>query len=153
MVAKKAAKKAAKKGLKRGRPSKAPEKIEELIDAIERTGSMVAAAKMVGMGRRTIDDWIAADDETAVRILRAREIGHEYRAEQAVMAAKEAEDAGKGRLAFDADRWFLSKIAPRQFGDKLALTGDEGGPIQVQNMTSAELDARLLVLIGKLDER
>jgi hypothetical protein len=34
------------------------------------------------------------------------------------------------RLRVDTRKWLLSKLLPRQYGDKVELTGADGGPIQ-----------------------
>ena len=91
---------------------------DEIVAAIEETGSQFEAAKRCGIHRQRIDEREAEDDAFRSRIARAREIGYANRAEQAVQAAKTADDAAKGRLAFDADRWWLSKIDPARYGDR-----------------------------------
>ena len=91
---------------------------DEIVAAIEETGSQFEAAKRCGIHRQRIDEREAEDDAFRSRIARAREIGYANRAEQAVRAAKTADDAAKGRLAFDADRWWLSKIDPARYGDR-----------------------------------
>lgn len=82
-----------------------------------------------------------AADDLAERITRAREIGFVARAEKAVEKAHSAEDAAKGRLAFDADRWFLGKMCPKRFGEKQTHehSGPNGGAIPVQ-LTDADLE-------------
>lgn len=72
---------------------------------------------------------MADDAQLAATIARAREIGLDHRAEVAVEAAKMAEDAAKGRLAFDAERWYLSKLYPKRFGDKQLLGSDPDNPL------------------------
>lgn len=67
--------------------------------------------------RRTVARWALADDQLARRILEAREVGFFARAERAVEEAKTAEDPIAGRLAFDAERWFLGKLS-NAFRDK-----------------------------------
>ena len=52
----------------------------------------------------------------------AREVGYLLRAEAAVEAAKNAECPQKGRLAFDAERWFLGKLS-RAFREKPLAVG------------------------------
>lgn len=37
----------------------------------------------------------------------------------------------RSRLSFDARRWLLSKLFPRQYGDAMAVTGVDGGPLQI----------------------
>lgn len=59
------------------------------------------------------------DDEFTGQITRAREIGYQVRADRAIADAKSAEDAAKGRLAFDAERWYLGKLS-NAFSDNKA---------------------------------
>ena len=35
------------------------------------------------------------------------------------------------KLRIDARKWLLSKLAPKKYGDKTAITGEGGGPIQI----------------------
>jgi hypothetical protein len=69
------------------------------------------------------------DAEFGAKYARAREIGYQCRAERAVEDAKSAEDASKGRLAFDAERWYLGKMLPTVFGDKTLLGSDPENPL------------------------
>jgi hypothetical protein len=44
-----------------------------------------------------------------------------------------ATDSGavqKQRLQVDTRKWLLSKIAPRKYGDKVTLAGDEDNPMK-----------------------
>ena len=79
---------------------------------------------------RTVHNWMDADKEYAAQITRAREIGYALRAERAVEQAKVADDAAKGRLAFDAERWFLGKLS-NAFAEKQKVehSGPNGAPI------------------------
>lgn len=81
--------------------------------------------------RRTIQRWMEKDDELAAEIARAREVGYRQRGERAVEAAKTAPDPVRGRLAFDAERWYLGKLS-NAFADK---------PVQVEARTTVKLDA------------
>jgi hypothetical protein len=101
--------------------------IEELITKLEQGEDMASICSDPRMpNASTFWRWSKADDELASRIVCAREIGYYYRADLAVKAAKEAEDAGKGRLAFDAERWRLGKLS-NAFADKVKhVGGDEG---------------------------
>ncbi len=58
------------------------------------------------------------DDEFDAQITRAREVGYQLRADRAILEAKCAEDAAKGRLAFDAERWYLGKLSNAFSDDK-----------------------------------
>ena len=35
------------------------------------------------------------------------------------------------KLRIDSRKWLLSKLAPKKYGDKTAITGDGGGPLQI----------------------
>lgn len=37
----------------------------------------------------------------------------------------------RSRLEVDTTKWLLSKLIPRQYGDTLAVTGADGGPLQI----------------------
>lgn len=103
-----------------GRPSKRTPKVEqEIIDRLaegESLSSICRDAKMPAWG--TIHNWMDADDDLSGRITRAREIGYLTRADRAIQEAKTAEDAAKGRLAFDAERWYLGKLSNAFSDDK-----------------------------------
>lgn len=61
--------------------------------------------------RSTIQRWQNADPEWDAEVSEARELGFHIRGEQAVQDAKTCVDAKKGRLAFDAERWYLGKLS------------------------------------------
>lgn len=94
--------------------------IEELLQKLADGESMrsICADKRMP-DRETIRRWSERDDDLAASIMRAREVGYHERAERAVEIAKTAEDASLGRLAFDAERWYLGKLS-RAFGEKPA---------------------------------
>jgi hypothetical protein len=69
--------------------------------------------------RSTIQRWCDDDPDIAAAITRARDLGFDERADQAVEKAKSAKDAALGRLAFDADRWYLAKLNPQRYGERI----------------------------------
>jgi hypothetical protein len=75
--------------------------------------------------------------EFSDKYARAREIQGHVHASLAVESAIHAEDAGLGRLAYDALKWHASKLVPRVYGDKseVVMTGANGGPVQSQSVT------------------
>lgn len=68
---------------------------------------------------RTVHNWMNDDEDFAAQVTRAREVGYQLRADRAILEAKSAEDAAKGRLAFDAERWYLGKLS-NAFSDNKA---------------------------------
>jgi hypothetical protein len=82
--------------------------------------SLSAICRDEGMPNRcTVQRWQEEDEDFDAAVTRAREDGFQIRAERAVLAAKSAEDAQKGRLAFDAERWYLGKLS-NAFSDNKA---------------------------------
>lgn len=104
--------------------------VEELIEALRDGRSMREICEDDRMpSRETVRNWEHDDPELALAITRAREDGYFDRAERAVADAKAADDASKGRLAFDAERWFLGKVS-KGFADKVIVGGDPDNPVR-----------------------
>lgn len=105
---------------------------EELCERLAEGKSLVQVCRDDDMPSvRTVQTWMNADSEFAAQITRARESGYQIRADNAVEAAKSADDAAKGRLAFDAERWYLGKLS-NAFSDKTKHehSGPDGGAIR-----------------------
>ena len=105
---------------------------EQILAMLMEGKSLSAICAEEGMpDRSTVQRWQKDDTEFDAAVTHAREIGFEQRADKAVLAAKTADDAAKGRLAFDAERWYLGKLS-NAFSDKQKheLTGKDGAPIQ-----------------------
>jgi hypothetical protein len=77
---------------------------------------------------RTIFRWLAEREEFRQQYARAKEAQGHIQADRGMKEALTATDAPLGRLKFDARRWAASKLAPKQYGDKLAIGGDESAP-------------------------
>lgn len=81
--------------------------------------------------------WMEITPSFRETFARARLMQAHAAAETAVRSgrAATAENAAAARVKFDADRWFASKIAPRDYGDRIAQehSGPNGGPIQVED--------------------
>lgn len=93
---------------------------DDLFEALSDGQSLVAVCKREGMPSvRTVQHWANGDEEFASQLTRAREAGYLIRGERAVESAKDAEDASLGRLAFDAERWYLGKLS-NAFSDNKA---------------------------------
>jgi hypothetical protein len=85
---------------------------ETIIAELEKGRSLLSICKDEGMpNRSTVQRWQNDDMDFDAAVTRAREDGFHYLAEQARIKAQTAEDAAKGRLAFDADRWYLGKLS------------------------------------------
>ena len=93
--------------------------IDKVCELLAQGLAILDIEEMEGMpNRSTICRWEDAGDENAASIARARLAGSDARVEAAVRRAQTATDAGLGRLAFDAERWYASKVNSKRYGDK-----------------------------------
>lgn len=76
---------------------------------------------------RTVFRWLAAHETFRQQYARAKETQGHVQADRGLKDALTATDAGLGRLKWDARRWAASKLAPKVYGDKVQLGGDDGG--------------------------
>lgn len=105
--------------------------IQKMLDSLADGNSMARICADPDMpDADTFKRWADRDDGLADAIARAREIGYLVRGDRAVEAAKSADDAALGRLAFDAERWYLGKLSrafaekPAQFDGKMKVGTD-----------------------------
>lgn len=62
----------------------------------------------------------------------ARETGYRLMADELVeIADDKAGDPARDRLRLDTRKWLLSKALPKVYGDKLAHTDGDGGPVRI----------------------
>lgn len=61
----------------------------------------------------------------------------------------DTEHVARSRLRFDARRWYLSKLAPKRYGDRLTqeITGPDGGPIVIDDTARASKLASILAVV------
>lgn len=128
--------------------------------------SLRSISKLAGMvPESTVRSWVVDNKEGfSARYARARGIGLDVLAEELLAIAdtpveglrSETSDAGvkliredmlgHRRLQIDTRKWFLSKMAPKKYGDRTAmeLTGADGGPIEINDTERAAKIAAIL---------
>lgn len=114
-----------------------PDAREQILERLADGESLSEICRDDGMpSREAVRLWQNSDAAFDLAVTHAREEGYAIRAARAVADAKKAEDPAKGRLAFDAERWYLGKLS-NAFSDKQKheLTGKDGGPIQTTDVT------------------
>ena len=129
----------------RGRPSLyTPETAATICKALAEGQSLRSICKADDMpSEATVREWVVDDREGfSSQYTRARDIGLDCVAEEVFEIADEGSDHQRDRLRFDARRWYLSKLAPKRYGDKITQehTGADGGPVQVQRIERVVVD-------------
>jgi hypothetical protein len=61
----------------------------------------------------------------------------------------------RSRLRIDTRKWMAGKLAPKKYGEKIALTGSDGsGPVQIEHSGKmAQLDASERAILREMLER
>ena len=138
----------------RGRPSLyTPEIAAKICDALAEGQSLRKICKDDSMpSEAAVRRWVIDDYEGfAAQYTRSRDIGLDCVADEVFEIADDGSDHQRDRLRFDARRWYLSKLAPKRYGDKITQehTGTDGGPIQTVGWV-AKADDDLLMRIAAL---
>lgn len=126
--------------------------MDEVCSGIAIGKSARAMCIEVGISQKTLWSWLARDEEFGKQYARAKEIGLDYMAEEMLEIADDGsndwmdendpdnpgyslrgEHVQRSRLRVDARKWYLSKLAPKKYGDKVINEhqgGDPNNPIQ-----------------------
>jgi hypothetical protein len=121
---------------KRGRPSRyTPEIADRILERLKAGDSLNSICAAEDMPDEvTVRDWVAENRSGfSAKYAAARNIGLDARADQVMARAyTNGGDVARDRLIFDAERWYLSKFAPKRYGDRVLNehVGKDGGPIQ-----------------------
>lgn len=145
-----------------GRPSSFTQEIaDEICDRISKGESLRSICSDDESGwlptKTTVMRWLADEKYVAFRdqYTRAREAQADHYVEQIIEIAdapnmtvnaqtgeQELRDPARDRLRVDARKWVASKLAPKKYGDKVALTGGDDGdaPIKVTSIVRKIVD-------------
>jgi hypothetical protein len=154
-----------------GRPTDYSENIAIKICALIADGkSLRTIAKKNGMPHPgTIIRWLAKHEIFRVQYAYAREIQEEVLFSEIVdiadtprkgiktvtkangMVEKHTGDmVDRSRLMIDARKWYLSKVRPRKYGDRLELAGDKDNPVEVNLSAKESLEARIAGIAARI---
>ncbi len=111
-------------------------------------------AEELGLKRTTLYMRLQASDELVDAYRRAREAGHDARAERlSRMAAEEVPRTPSGaidaagvqqlKLRIETDKWLLARLSPK-YGDKMTLAGDPDAPL------SPAVDPNVLAALAQM---
>lgn len=121
---------------KPGRPSSFTEEIAETICTRLVNGDSLRkiCAEDAMPDRSTVFRWLEEEQSFATKYARARELQAHFGFEELQEIADEGNpaDVQRARLRADTLRWRLSKLFPKKYGDKVALTGGDDGDAPVK---------------------
>lgn len=135
-----------------------PELANQICARIAAGESLLSICKLEGMPHRaTVHEWVVANrDGFGDKYARAKDAGLDWLAEETIAIADTTEegtrikDGPKGveviigdmtehrRLRVDTRKWYLSKLAPKRYGERMhtELTGANGGPVKIDDATA-----------------
>ena len=128
-------------------------KFNLIIQEIEtKAQSLTKATKKIGLNKKTFDDMIQKNPQLLNQYVRATECRADLIAERMVRNShNRANDfytdsegnlkpnpvaVQRDRLILDTDKWLLSKLMPKKYGDRLTLDGEvkTGAPLTIENI-------------------
>ena len=120
----------------RGRPTLYTQEIaDHICQKLAEGMSLRAICRSKGMpNEATVRQWAVDDREGFYsQYTRSRDIGLDCMADEVHEIADGDGDVARDRLRFDSRRWYLSKLAPKRYGDKLQqeVSGPDGGALTV----------------------
>lgn len=150
--------------MERGRPTKYTEELEDaLIDWIAHGKTLREFCRQEGTPSwRTVYNWLEADADFSSRFARARELGQDAIAEEAMQIAdtpvegeittvegekvtvRREDMLGHRKLQIETRLKLLAKWNPKKWGERTVLAGDPSAPLTVRSaddLTDAQLAA------------
>ena len=139
---------------KGGRPEiYTPELAATICERLAKGESLRSICRLEGMpDRATVTNWLITDKEGFFsQYTRARDIGLDEMADELFDIADDStrdtfvddngnertnsEVVARSRLRVDTRKWYLSKLAPKKYGEKITqeVTGPRGGPMEMNH--------------------
>lgn len=121
--------------------------IDEICRRITDLETMTFIAHDVGVSIGTLCSWIDSDVERSARARESRTRTARMWDEKATKGIEDAKDTfelAKAKEIAHHYRWRASKIAPRDYGDRLdaTLSAPSGGPVQIERIERVIVDPK-----------
>lgn len=104
--------------------------------------------------KSTVFRWLARHPEFRDQYSRAQEDRTAAMAEEIIEIADDEgiADVQRARLRVDARKWLMSKMAPKKYGDKVAIGGDKDmDPIETRDVSGYDLARRIAYALSRHD--
>lgn len=124
--------------------------LDAVCQCISEGHSMTAIAKAIEVSKGTLLAWVAADVDRSARCARARELAvrlWDEKAEEGIAAAVDPFELARAKELAYHYRWRASKIAPKEYGDKLDL--NHSGEMSLKAIPDDRIESRVTDLLGK----
>lgn len=136
---------------------------QEILERLSDGESLASICALEGMpSRGAVNHWVLTDhDGFASRYASAREAGLMTLADDILVISDDGsndtykDDAGnqrtdqdvvqRSRLRVDSRKWLLSKLLPKQYGDKVSL--EHNGKISLSDVPDEKINERIRALI------
>lgn len=135
---------------------------DKICEQLSLGKSLIKICKKAGFpNKSTVYRWLSVNREFCDQYARARDLQADHLVEEIIDIADKARIGTKtitktgehpstetitadvverSKLQIEARKWYAGKLAPKKYGDKVQLTGANGGPIQTQRVP-ADLSA------------
>src|SRR5574341_755291 len=143
------------------------ELFQTILDRLAAGESLRSICQRDGMPCRvTVHGWLEEDEDRYRRYARARDLGVDMLAEEILEIADDArndwmethdpnnpgwqangEHMLRARLRVDTRKWYVSKLAPRKYGERLEHVGAGGEPLLPAQVDLFEFARRMIFLI------
>lgn len=133
-----------------GRPSIYSEELADTICIRLAAGeSLLKICEEDGMPTRTtIYAWLSEKEDFADKYARARNVGLDDMADDTIRLSDDNDaDVQRLKLRIDTRKWYLSKLAPKRYGERIEHVGAEGKDLIPSQMSDTELARRVAFLL------
>lgn len=134
-----------------GRPSEYTQDVADAICECLALGmSLRKICEQEGMpSKSTVFNWLGIHPLFLDQYRRARELQAETHVDDIVRIADEATDAGLAKVRIDARKWHASKIAPKKYGDRVALEHEGEIGLNVAKVSNRDRAKAMAALLAK----
>ena len=126
--------------------------VEQALDLVADGYGVSTAARKLNVPPRTLYDRLVGLDNGR-RLSRAKELQADSLADWILRLSRRAVtgklDPRAAQVAIGAAQWTAARLRPAVYGDRLALTGTDGGPIALSVVDDAELARRVALLLAR----